>query len=234
MRRFVQIFVFSGLLAVAGVALGAIVSPSGGSASTSHATAKTTKVTVTMTEFKFKLSRASVPTGTVIFTVVNKGQVAHDFKIAGKKTPKIAPGKSAKLTVTFKKAGKNGYLCTLPGHAAAGMKGVLPVGSKGTTTSPATTTAPTTTGPEALQGDPTAGAAVFAASGCAGCHTLAAAGATGTAAPNLDLLKPSQVIVRTFVQNGSTAGGVSMPAFTNLSQTDVNNIAASVYASTHQ
>ena len=55
----------------------------------------------------------------------------------------------------------------------------------------------------------------------------------GTAAPNLDLLKPSQVIVRTFVMNGSTAGGVTMPAFTNLSPTDVNNVAAYVYASTH-
>ena len=74
---------------------------------------------------------------------------------------------------------------------------------------------------------------MFAASGCAGCHTLAAAGATGTAAPNLDQLKPTQVIVRTFVQNGSTAGGVTMPAFTNLSPTDVNNIAAYVYQSTH-
>ena len=74
---------------------------------------------------------------------------------------------------------------------------------------------------------------MFAANGCASCHTLAAAGATGTAAPNLDTLKPTQAIVRAFVQNGSTAGGVSMPAFTNLSPTDVNNIAAYIYASTH-
>ncbi len=33
---------------------------------------------------------------------------------------------------------------------------------------------------------PTAGKQVFANSGCAGCHTLAAAGATGTVGPNLD------------------------------------------------
>jgi uncharacterized cupredoxin-like copper-binding protein/cytochrome c551/c552 len=218
-------------LAAVGIATGAVFSASGGAASSSAAIT-TTKETVTMTEFKFKLSKTKVPTGTVIFTVVNKGKVAHDFKIAGKKTPKIAPGKSAKLTVKFTKGGRISYLCTLPGHAAAGMKGVLAVG-KATTPPPTTTTAPTTTGPETLQGDPVAGQAVFAANGCAGCHTLAAAGATGTAAPNLDLLKPSQAIVRAFVQNGSTAGGVSMPAFTNLSQTDVNNVAAYVYASTH-
>jgi cytochrome c6 len=232
MRRYVQVFVVAGL-AVAGVAAGAVLSPSGGAASASVA-AKSTKVTVTATEFKFKLSKTKLPIGTVIFTVVNKGQVAHDFKIAGKKTPKIAPGKSTKLTVKFKKSGKFAYICTLPGHASAGMKGKLAVGKTTTTTSPTTTTAPTTTSAtEALEGDPVAGQAVFASQGCATCHTLAAAGATGTAAPNLDQVKPSQVIVRTFVQNGSTAGGVTMPAFTNLSAADLNNLAAFVYSATH-
>ena len=82
-------------------------------------------------------------------------------------------------------------------------------------------------------GDPVAGHAVFDASGCASCHTLAAAGANGNVGPNLDQVKPSQALVRTFVQNGSTSGGISMPAFTNMSQTDLNNVAAFVYASTH-
>ena len=81
-------------------------------------------VTVTASEFKFKLSKLSVPHGTVVFTVANKGKIPHDFKINGKKTSLIKPGKSAKLTVTFK-AGKFKYLCTVPGHAALGMKGTL-------------------------------------------------------------------------------------------------------------
>jgi len=84
-------------------------------------------VTVTATEFKFKLSRTAVPTGTVTFTVVNRGKISHDFKILGKKTPTIAPGGSANVTVSFPKTGKFGFLCTLAGHAAAGMKGTLPV-----------------------------------------------------------------------------------------------------------
>jgi uncharacterized cupredoxin-like copper-binding protein len=234
MRRILQVFMVAGL-AVAGLAAAGMLSPSRGAASPNAAAAvakKATKVTVTMTDFKFKLSKKTVPVGTVIFTVINKGKVAHDFKIAGKKTKKLAPGKRAKLTVKFKKKGKFSYVCTVPGHAAAGMKGKLPVGTKATAP-PEETTTTTTTTTEQLQGDPVAGQAVFAASGCASCHTLAAAGATGTAGPNLDAIRPTQALVRAFVQNGSTSGGVSMPAFTNLSQADVNNIAAYVYGATH-
>ena len=39
----------------------------------------------------------------------------------------LQPGKSARLTVTFRKKGRFPYLCTVPGHAAAGMKGVFVV-----------------------------------------------------------------------------------------------------------
>ena len=95
-------------------------------------------VTVIAKEFSFALSKKSVKTGTVIFTVKNKGKLAHDFAIAGKRTPLIAPGKSAILKVTFKKHGQFKYMCTVPGHAAAGMKGVLSVGvsPKSTATHP--------------------------------------------------------------------------------------------------
>jgi uncharacterized cupredoxin-like copper-binding protein len=106
------------LLAVVGV----VATPALGSRT--HATA--TAVTVTATEFHFKLSKTSVPHGSVTFTLVNKGHVGHDFKIGGKKTPVIQPGKSAKITVTLK-AGKAAYLCTVPSHAQAGMKGTLTV-----------------------------------------------------------------------------------------------------------
>jgi uncharacterized cupredoxin-like copper-binding protein len=93
-------------------------------ASRSHASGKA--VTVTASEFKFKLSATTATKGAVTFTVVNKGKLPHDFKIGGKKTPLISPGKSAKLTVTLK-AGKLQYVCTVAGHAAAGMKGTLTV-----------------------------------------------------------------------------------------------------------
>jgi len=78
-------------------------------------------------EFHFTLSAMSVKHGSVTFNVSNKGKLAHDFWINGKKTPLIQPGKSASLTVSFAKAGSFPYKCTVPGHAAAGMKGTLKV-----------------------------------------------------------------------------------------------------------
>ena len=75
-------------------------------------------------EFKFKLSKTSVPRGTVTFIVTNRGNLPHDFKIGGKKTPLLQSGKTAKLVVTLAK-GKFAYMCTVSGHAAAGMKGTL-------------------------------------------------------------------------------------------------------------
>jgi plastocyanin len=102
--------------------LGIVAAPAIGARS--HASAAA--VTVTATEFKFKLSKLSVPHWTVVFTVVNKGKIPHDFKINGKKTALVKPGKSVKLSVTFK-AGKFKYLCTVPGHSALGMKGTLTV-----------------------------------------------------------------------------------------------------------
>jgi uncharacterized cupredoxin-like copper-binding protein len=107
-------------------ALLAVVGVIAGPALGARTHAAGTAVTVTATEFHFKLSKASVPHGSVTFTLVNKGHVGHDFKIGGKKTPVISPGKSAKVTVTLK-AGKSAYLCTVPGHSAAGMKGSLTV-----------------------------------------------------------------------------------------------------------
>ena len=77
-------------------------------------------------EFKFTLSAKSGKSGIVIFKVTNKGKLSHDFSIGGRKTPLISPGKSNTLRVTLKK-GSFPYKCTVPGHAAAGMKGVFKV-----------------------------------------------------------------------------------------------------------
>jgi uncharacterized cupredoxin-like copper-binding protein len=88
-------------------------------------------VTVTAgkpSEFKFTFSKKTVKKGVpVVFKVTNKGTIAHDFKIGGKKTASLAAGKTATVRVTFAKVGKFAYLCTLPTHATAGMKGTITV-----------------------------------------------------------------------------------------------------------
>lgn len=91
----------------------------------------TTATTVNVTagrpsEFRFTLSKKTVARGVVTFRVTNRGKVAHDFKIGNKKTRMLAPGRSQTLRVTLSK-GKKNYLCTVAGHAAAGMKGTLTV-----------------------------------------------------------------------------------------------------------
>jgi nitrite reductase (NO-forming) len=129
------------VVAMAALTAGGFALAAGSSAAGTGQHAAVTTVTVAASEFKFKLSRTTAPVGTVVFKVVNKGKIAHDFKINGKKTPLLKPGKSATLKVVFKKKGSFAYLCTVPGHAKLGMKGVFGIG----TTAPPTTTAKTTT-----------------------------------------------------------------------------------------
>jgi uncharacterized cupredoxin-like copper-binding protein len=112
---------FTVLTAVAGAALALVASGASAPAAT--------VVSVTAgkpSELKFTLSKKSVAKGKVTFKVVNKGVLEHDFKIGGKKTARLKAGKTATLTVTLK-AGKAPFLCTVPGHAAGGMKGTITV-----------------------------------------------------------------------------------------------------------
>ena len=79
-------------------------------------------------ELSFTLSTKSIAKpGKVTFVFKNVGHVQHDFKINGRKTSLVQPSKTARLVVTFKKKGKYPYMCTVPGHAAAGMNGVFTV-----------------------------------------------------------------------------------------------------------
>jgi uncharacterized cupredoxin-like copper-binding protein len=98
---------------------------------TAHRTAtRATVVTVTAgkpSEFRFTLSTKTVKHGAVSFKVTNSGNLPHDFSINGKKTKLLSPGQSQTLAVSFAKAGKSPFQCTVTGHAAAGMKGTLTV-----------------------------------------------------------------------------------------------------------
>jgi uncharacterized cupredoxin-like copper-binding protein len=145
MRRHVR---RAGVLAVlAGVGvLAGIFLPAGSASSTSAHASKVTTITVVASEWKFTLSKRTVPVGTtVVFKVVNKGKIGHDFQIAGKKTKLLNPGQSTTLTVKFAKKGKYPYICTVTGHARLGMQGVFGVGVTAPPPGGTTTTGTTTT-----------------------------------------------------------------------------------------
>ena len=74
----------------------------------------------------------------------------------------------------------------------------------------------------------TNGEAIFKAK-CASCHTLAAAGATGTVGPNLDLLKPP--LAR--IQKQVIHGGAIMPPFQNV-LTQAQIVAVAKFVASHE
>jgi hypothetical protein len=84
-----------------------------------------------------------LPVGRITFKVTNMGIAFHNFKVCtipvpsaagtknacfGKGTKTLKHGQSTVLTVPISLAGKYEFLCTIPGHAAAGMKGIIGVG----------------------------------------------------------------------------------------------------------
>ena len=69
---------------------------------------------------------------------------------------------------------------------------------------------------------------MFASAGCVGCHTLADAGASGTVGPSLDESKPAAELVVELVTNGRGA----MPAFSQLSEQEIADVAAYVAQAT--
>ncbi len=119
----------------------ALIAASGAQAAPRSSTLITT-VNVTAgkpSELNFTLSKKSVKRGVVIFKVKNGGALSHDFKLCSKKSSSLAnscngrttkmltPGQSTTLRASVLLKGTYEYLCTVPGHAAAGMKGFVTV-----------------------------------------------------------------------------------------------------------
>lgn len=91
--------------------------------------ARVQRVTVKMTEYKFRLSTNTVHKGTVVFTIQNKGQLPHTFAIRTlqKVSSLVQAGRTTTMRVTFRKTGKYYYLCTVGAHEQYGMFGNLRV-----------------------------------------------------------------------------------------------------------
>jgi len=129
MRRFVAVLLSVFAVAATGVVGFALAGP------VRHQAATVTDVSVHMGEYYFTLDKSSAPAGTVVFHVVNDGDLGHDFAIAGQHTPVIEKGQTATLTVNFNAAGGFNYVCTVGEHAVYGMTGNFQItgGGGGTT-----------------------------------------------------------------------------------------------------
>jgi hypothetical protein len=82
-----------------------------------QAAAPTTLV-VRITATQVRVAQAPVRVGIVTFKVSNRSRVARDFRIAGKRTPRMAAGKSATLKVNVTKTG-------LVVYSSGALRGVL-------------------------------------------------------------------------------------------------------------
>jgi high-affinity iron transporter len=88
-------------------------------------------VEVAATEYKFDPSAITVPAGSVSFHVTNSGAEEHEFEVFSGETvvdeiEGLVPGLDRTLTVTLE-AGDYTFVCKLPGHEEAGMKGTITV-----------------------------------------------------------------------------------------------------------
>ena len=114
-KRIVLSFALLGVLAVL-----VIASP------TSARPAQTkTRITVTMTDYRIRLSVKSAPAGELVFTIYNRGKRAHTFRIGPKWTLPITPGLTGRLVVVILAKGPQRYWSTLDSDARRGMRGVL-------------------------------------------------------------------------------------------------------------
>ena len=64
--------------------------------------------------------------GYIHFVVKNVGKLPHNFVIGTQQTKSSKNGETGSINVALKK-GKYKYICSITGHAALGMKGVLTV-----------------------------------------------------------------------------------------------------------
>ena len=115
------------IVVLAVVALGAVAL----AGAAAPATARTVTVSVDARDFAFSLSRRTVPAGsTVRFVVRNRGNTAHDFVVAKKRTRILRPGQRQTITASFPRKGVFRFLCSVSGHARLGMKGAFGVSIK--------------------------------------------------------------------------------------------------------
>lgn len=93
------------------------------------AAARAAAIRVAMTDHGFRFSRTSVRRGTtVVFTIRNVGTKPHNVDVVGVgRSAIIQPGRSTKLRVVFRRAGRYQVVSDVPGQLQHGLVAVFRV-----------------------------------------------------------------------------------------------------------
>lgn len=148
MRR--RSYLLAALAALTAVLLSGCGSGSGGGTTsermTQHAATRrpVDRLRVGLTEWQIDVSAGRVTPGTVRMLVTNAGSTTHDLYVRGRRgtwhTRDLPPGGHQRLVVrTVPREGLHLW-CSLPGHAAQGMRTTLPVATATSSTTPGSTT----------------------------------------------------------------------------------------------
>ena len=116
--------IVAGLVVLAGAGLVAVASATGRAAG---------PATVDLQDFRFEPNRLDVRVGqSLTITLNNSGTEAHDLNFPSLHMPGLGgveailqPGETRQVTLQFDEPGEHTFICTLPGHAAAGMTGAV-------------------------------------------------------------------------------------------------------------
>ncbi|MGH7763496.1 MAG: cupredoxin domain-containing protein [Candidatus Dormibacteraceae bacterium] len=119
--------------AIAAIALLAVLAACGGGGGGGGSAQPAGSIKVTLTEYSYKPSTISAPSGKVVFYLINVGTKAHDMIIVDSSNKTVASsalvsaGDAFVFTVDSIAAGTYTFYCDQPGHKEAGMTGTLTV-----------------------------------------------------------------------------------------------------------
>lgn len=139
----------------------AVAAPSTGAVLADTSQAPVASPRLELREFSFQPTETDVPAAQpVTLTLFNAGVIPHDLVIVGPGMPPAAllnPGETRTVQVQFANPGVYVVMCTIAGHADAGMKGTIvaiapAADTTATTTDSSTSSAPATTGDSTTAG----------------------------------------------------------------------------------
>lgn len=133
--RYITLWAVAGFLVVVAFGVGIVAEAaffSGRRTVAATAASSEPAARVTLGDLFVKPEAIELPDGTETLEVVNTGKVPHNFAVPGVVSSEmLEPGESSLVNLEGLKPGTYEFICEVPGHAQAGMKGTITVGAGG-------------------------------------------------------------------------------------------------------